>query len=66
MSGDLETVGNIRENGARRPTMANYLMAAIELPETFNFLNAGWWIIHVIAISAVCSIGYLIGKKRRA
>ena len=46
--------------------MAHYFLAAIELPETFHFLNAGWLIVHVIAISAVCSIGYLIGKKRRA
>ncbi len=45
--------------------MLDYFLAEIELPATFHFLNAGWWIIHVIAISAVCSVGYVIGKKRR-
>jgi len=46
--------------------MLQYFLADIALPETFRFLNAGWWIIHVIAISAVCTVGYVIGKKRRA
>jgi hypothetical protein len=46
--------------------MVHYFLADIELPETFHFLNAGWWIVHVIAISVVCGIGYMIGKKRRA
>ena len=45
--------------------MVHYFLAEIELPATFQFLNAGWWIIHVIAISVVSSIGYVIGKKRR-
>lgn len=28
---------------------------------TFNFLQAGWWILHVIAIAGVFYLGYLFG-----
>lgn len=28
---------------------------------TFNFLQTGWWILHVIAIAGVFYLGYLFG-----
>jgi nitrogenase molybdenum-iron protein alpha/beta subunit len=28
---------------------------------TFNFLKAGWWILHIIAIVGVFYLGYLYG-----
>jgi len=33
------------------------------LPETFQFLNLGWWIVHVIGIVVVFLIGLAAGKK---
>lgn len=36
------------------------------LPETFHFLNAGWWVVHLIAVLVVAYIGYLIGGKQKA
>lgn len=35
-----------------------------ELPETLQFLHAGWWALHVFAITTVGIIGYLIGRRR--
>jgi len=28
---------------------------------TFNFLKAGWWILHVVAIAGVFYLGFLYG-----
>ena len=28
---------------------------------TFNFLRAGWWILHIVAIVGVFYLGYLYG-----
>jgi len=28
---------------------------------TFNFLKAGWWILHIVAIVGVFYLGYLYG-----
>jgi hypothetical protein len=36
------------------------------LPETFHFLNLGWWVLHVLAIPALFLIGYLVGRKGAA
>ncbi|MFP4057485.1 MAG: hypothetical protein ACLF0G_11505 [Candidatus Brocadiia bacterium] len=33
------------------------------LPETFHFLQLGWWVVHIIAIPLVGFIGYTMGKK---
>ncbi len=30
---------------------------------TFEFLKAGWWILHVIAIAAVFYLGWLWGGR---
>ena len=34
------------------------------LPETFQFLHAGWWATHVVGIAVVLYIGYLMGRKK--
>jgi hypothetical protein len=36
------------------------------LPEAFHFLNAGWWVVHIIAIPVLWIIGYAMGKKAAA
>jgi len=36
------------------------------LPETFEFLRLGWWIVHIIAIAVVFMIGWAVGKKKGA
>lgn len=28
---------------------------------TFNFLKAGWWILHIVAIVGIFYLGYLFG-----
>jgi hypothetical protein len=37
----------------------------VSIPESIQFLNWGWWIIHAIAITVVFLIGMTVGKKRR-
>lgn len=34
------------------------------LPEAFEFLNVGWWILHLIAIPVVFLLGFVVGKKK--
>ena len=36
----------------------------IVVPDPIQFLNWGWWIIHVVDITMVFLIGLSIGKKR--
>ena len=36
----------------------------MELPETFHFLNLGWWLVHVVAVALVFYIGLSVGKKK--
>lgn len=36
------------------------------LPESFQFLNLGWWAIHIIAIPLVFYIGYALGRRKGA
>ena len=33
------------------------------LPEAFQFLHVGWWIVHVIAIPLVLYIGFTLGRR---
>jgi hypothetical protein len=35
----------------------------MQLPESFRFLRIGWWVVHIIAISAVFFLGYYFGGK---
>lgn len=32
-------------------------------PGTFSFLQAGWWVLHVIAIAGIFYLGYLYGHR---
>ncbi len=34
------------------------------VPEPIQFLNWGWWVIHLIGIPVVFLIGMTVGKKR--
>ncbi len=34
------------------------------LPESFRFLNVGWWIVHLIAIPLVFLIGWFLARKK--
>ncbi len=38
----------------------------MELPQTFQFLGLGWWIVHLIAIPVVFYIGMITGKKKQS
>jgi hypothetical protein len=45
--------------------MTSFVLANGEiLPETFHFLNVGWWIVHIVGIAGVALLGYVIGKKQ--
>ena len=39
------------------------LLADVELPRTLQFLNLGWWIVHLVAIPLVLVIGMVVGKR---
>jgi hypothetical protein len=34
------------------------------LPETFHFLHAGWWGVHIIMISLIFWAGMAVGRKK--
>lgn len=36
------------------------------LPETFHFLEVGWWVVHLVAIPVVFIVGFLVGKRAGA
>jgi hypothetical protein len=40
------------------------LLAAVELPEGFGFLEPWWFLIHAVGIVVIFSIGFLVGKKK--
>ena len=40
----------------------NLLLVA--LPETLQFLNGGWFVVHIIAIAVVGFIGYKLGRMK--
>jgi hypothetical protein len=41
-----------------------YAILGVALPEPLQFLNWGWWVIHVIAIIVLLIIGMAIGKSK--
>ncbi|MCE5326450.1 MAG: hypothetical protein LLG01_08545 [Planctomycetaceae bacterium] len=41
-----------------------YAILGVEVPEPIQFLNWGWWIIHVVAIIVVFLIGMAAGKSK--
>jgi hypothetical protein len=38
-------------------------LLGMSIPEPIQFLNWGWWIIHVVGITVVFLIGMTVGKK---
>lgn len=40
------------------------LTLAVVLPEAFEFLNIGWWVLHLVAIPLVFFIGMAVGKRK--
>jgi hypothetical protein len=40
------------------------LAASIQLPETLQFLNPGWFVLHLCAIPLVFLIGLAVGRRR--
>lgn len=36
----------------------------MELPQTLKFLNLGFWVIHIFAITIIFTLGYAMGKKK--
>lgn len=34
------------------------------LPESWQFLRWGWWVVHLVAIPLVFFIGFLVGKRK--
>jgi len=36
---------------------------AVAVPGPLQFLNWGWWILHVIGIVVLLLIGYALGRK---
>ncbi len=39
---------------------------SVGLPMTLQFLNPGWWAVHIVAICVVGFIGFEIGKSQKA
>ena len=42
----------------------NLLLVA--LPETFQFLHGGWFLVHIIGISVVGFLGYKLGRIKES
>jgi hypothetical protein len=42
----------------------NLLLVA--LPESFQFLHGGWFVVHIIAIAVVSYIGYKLGRMKQS
>jgi hypothetical protein len=42
------------------------LLMAVDLPEPLHFLGWGWWIVHVVGIAVVFSLGMWLGKRGKA
>ena len=40
------------------------LLAAVELPEAFGFLEPWWFLIHAVAVVVIFYIGFLVGKRK--
>ena len=38
-------------------------MLGVVVPAPIQFLNWGWWIIHVVSIAVVFTIGAAVGKR---
>jgi hypothetical protein len=40
-------------------------LLSMALPEAFQFLNVGWWAVHIVAICLVGFIGFKIGQTQK-
>ena len=38
----------------------------VVLPVTLQFLNGGWFVVHIIAISVVGYLGYKLGRLKQS
>ncbi len=38
----------------------------VVLPRVLQFLNGGWWVVHIIGIGAVGFLGYKIGQAKQS
>jgi hypothetical protein len=34
----------------------------MRVPTTFRFLNPGWWLVHLVGISAVYALGHFLWR----
>jgi len=47
--------------------MAEYMnLLSVVLPRAFQFLNGGWWFVHLIGIGVVGYLGYKLGRLRQS
>jgi len=47
--------------------MAEYMnLLSVVLPRTLQFLNGGWWLVHLIGIGVVGYLGYKLGRLRQS
>ena len=47
--------------------MMNWVLANGDmLPETLEFLNTGWWIVHIVGTVVWLAVGFVLGKKSAA
>jgi hypothetical protein len=60
----FETNPTIRLRSRTMVEYMNLLLAA--LPETFQFLHGGWFVVHIIGIAVVGYIGYKIGRLKQS
>jgi hypothetical protein len=37
----------------------------VVLPRALQFLNGGWWVVHVIGIGVVGYLGYKVGQAKQ-
>ena len=42
----------------------NLLLAA--LPETFQFLHGGWFVVHIVGIVVVGFLGFKLGRVKQS
>jgi hypothetical protein len=41
-------------------------LLSMALPETLQFLNGGWWAVHIVAICVVGFIGFKVGQAKQS
>ena len=57
------TVEHQVEEQHKRAQELNH-QAQERLPETYQFLNTGWWGIHLMAIPVIFGLGYMMAQRR--